>query len=112
LDSDIFSVCCDWIFSVCSDFAIKFDSQLVVKTSQNADLIKLIDESPYKDGYDNDWHHTPAQWVTFYLSNKYLISPVIQKRFQTADIYKYDNSPRGYESFESNLEKRQDPNQF
>jgi hypothetical protein len=82
-----------WSNGILSDFAIKFDSQMVVKRSDNADLINLIDESPYKDGYDNDWHYTLAQWVTFYLSNK--------KQLQTADKDEYDTSPRGYESFES-----------
>jgi hypothetical protein len=54
-----------WSNDLLSDFAIKFDSQMVVKTSDNADLINLIDESPYKDGYDSDWHYTLAQWMTF-----------------------------------------------
>jgi hypothetical protein len=81
-----------WSNGILSDFAIKFDSQMVVKTSDNADF-NLIDESPSKDGYDNDWHYTLAQWVTFYLSNK--------KQLQTADKDEYDTSLRGYESFES-----------
>ena len=98
-----------WSNDLLSDFAIKFDSQMVVKTSDNADLINLIDESPYKDGYDKDWHYTLAQWVTFYLSNKYLISPAIQKQLQTADKDDYDTSPRGYESFESKPRKKARP---
>jgi hypothetical protein len=98
-----------WSNDLLSDFAIKFDSQMVVKTSDNADLINLIDESPYKDGCDNDWHYTLAQWVTFYLSNKYLISPAIQKQLQTADKDEYDTSPRGYESFESKPRKKARP---
>jgi hypothetical protein len=98
-----------WSNEILSDFAIKFDSQMVVKTSDNADLINLIDESPYKDGYDNDWHYILAQWVTFYLSNKYLISTAIQKEFQTADKDEYDTSPRGYRSFESKPGKKARP---
>jgi hypothetical protein len=44
-----------WTSDTFSEFAIKFNSQMVVKTSEIADLIKMIDESPYKDGYDYDW---------------------------------------------------------
>jgi hypothetical protein len=90
-----------WTSDTFSEFAIKFNSQMVVKTSEFADLIKLIDESPYKDGYDYDWHYTLAQWVIFYLSNKYLISKnTRQKEFKTADKGEYDTSLRDYQSVE------------
>jgi hypothetical protein len=70
-----------WTSDTFSEFAIKFNSQMVVKTSEIADLIKLIDESPYKDGYDYDWHYTLAQWVIFYLKQ---ISDL--KKYQTKGI--------------------------
>jgi hypothetical protein len=98
-----------WSNNLLSDFAIKIDSQIIVKTSDNAELINLIDKSPYEDGYDNDWHYTLAQWVTLYLSNKYLISLAIQKQFQTTDKDDYDTSPRRYESFESKPRKQTRP---
>lgn len=54
-----------------SEFAIRFESQFVVKPSENANFDIMIDESPYKDGCNFDWRYTLAQWVIFYLSNKY-----------------------------------------
>jgi hypothetical protein len=87
-----------WSNDTFSEFAIKFNSQMVVKTSENKYLIKLIDESPYKDGYDYDWHYTLSQWVIYYLSNKYLISKnTRQKEFHTADKDEYDTSLRDYQ---------------
>ena len=64
-----------WSNDILTEFAIKFNSAIVVKTSDNPDLIlKMIDESPYKDGYDLDWHYTLSQWVIYYLANKYVVS--------------------------------------
>lgn len=64
-----------WSNDILTEFAIKFNSAIVVKTSDNPDLIiKMIDESPYKDGYDFDWHYTLSQWVIYYLANKYVVS--------------------------------------
>ena len=64
-----------WSNDILTEFAIKFKSAIVVKTSDNPDLIiKMIDESPYKDGYDFDWHYTLSQWVIYYLANKYVVS--------------------------------------
>ncbi len=64
-----------WSNDILTEFAIRFNSAIVVKTSDNPDLIlKMIDESPYKDGYDFDWHYTLSQWVIYYLANKYVVS--------------------------------------
>ena len=64
-----------WSNDILTEFAIKFNSAIVVKTSDDPDLIlKMIDESPYKDGYDLDWHYTLSQWVIYYLANKYVVS--------------------------------------
>jgi hypothetical protein len=64
-----------WSNDILTEFAIKFNSAIVVKTFDNPDLtIKMIDESPYKDGYDLDWHYTLSQWVIYYLANKYVVS--------------------------------------
>jgi hypothetical protein len=69
-----------WANDTFSEFGIQLNSELVVKTRETANLIKMIDGSPYKDGYDHQWHYTLAQWVIFYLANKYLISKVLEKR--------------------------------
>ncbi|MDQ5870297.1 MAG: hypothetical protein M3530_11310, partial [Thermoproteota archaeon] len=45
-------------------------------------VVKMIDECPYKDGYDFDWHYTLSQWVIYYLANKYatLLASKISKQ--------------------------------
>lgn len=63
-----------WSNDILSEFAIKFNSAIVVKTSNNPGMvIQMIDECPYKAGYDTDWHYTLSQWVIYYLANKYAI---------------------------------------
>lgn len=60
-----------WTDDNLSEFAIKFNSGVVAKTSNNAKLVKQIDECPYKAGFEFDWYYTLSQWVIYYLSNKY-----------------------------------------
>jgi hypothetical protein len=36
---------------------------MVVTTSNPNVMIKMIDECPYKEGYDFDWHYTLSQWI-------------------------------------------------
>ena len=63
-----------WSDNILSEFAIKFNSTVVVKTSNNPDVLtKMIDICPYKIGYEIDWHYTLSQWVIYYLANKYVI---------------------------------------
>ena len=63
-----------WSDDILSEFAIKFNSAIVVKTSNNPGVVvKMIDECPYKAGYDFDWHYTLSQWVIYYLANKYVV---------------------------------------
>ena len=49
----------------------------------------MIDECPYKEGYELDWHYTLSQWVVYYLANKYTVlidSKIsIQKEFNIRD---------------------------
>lgn len=64
-----------WSDDILSEFAIKFNSVTVATTSNNSDvLVKMIDERPYKTGYNINWYYTLSQWVIYYLANKYLIS--------------------------------------
>lgn len=64
-----------WSDNILSEFAIKFNSAIVVSTSNNSDvLVKRLDERPYKTGYDFNWYYTLSQWVIYYLANKYVIS--------------------------------------
>ena len=79
-----------WSNDTFSEFAIKFNSTIVVTTSNNSDaIVKMIDECPYKEGYDVDWRYTLSQWVVYYLANKYgvLINSKIsiQKEFNIRD---------------------------
>ena len=79
-----------WSNDIFSEFAIKFNSTSVVTTWNNSDaILKMIDECPYKEGYDVDWRYTLSQWVVYYLANKYgvLINSKIsiQKEFNIRD---------------------------
>ena len=33
----------------------------------------MIDECPYRSGYEFDWHYTLSQWVVYYLANKFTV---------------------------------------
>lgn len=50
-----------WTDDNISKFAIKFNSDVVVKPSNNGKLIKMIDKSSYNAGFDFDWHYTLSQ---------------------------------------------------
>src|SRR5437867_11819265 len=60
-----------WSDDNLSEFGIKVNSGFVANTSNNAKLVKMIDWSLYKAGYDFDWTYTLSQWVIHYLLNKY-----------------------------------------
>jgi hypothetical protein len=60
-----------WSNGNLSEFAIQFKSEFVVKTSENANFDRVIDEVPYIRGCDFDWRYSLSEWVIFYLSNKY-----------------------------------------
>lgn len=60
-----------WSNNTLSEFVIIFNSDSVAKTSLEAKCTSNIDESPYREGYDNNWSYPLSQWVVFYLSNKY-----------------------------------------
>jgi hypothetical protein len=56
-----------------TEFAIKFNSIIVVTTSNNPGAMVKIDECPYRSGYEFDWHYTLSQWVVYYLANKFTL---------------------------------------
>jgi len=60
-----------WTDDTISEFAIIYRSQIVISTKEHAQFSKMIDESPFRDGYDLNWGHTLSHWVVFYLANKY-----------------------------------------
>ena len=79
-----------WSNDNLTEFAIKFNSIFQVNSSNNPGaLVKMIDECPYKEGYDVDWRYTLSQWVVYYLANKYAVlinSKIsVQKEFNTRD---------------------------
>jgi hypothetical protein len=48
-----------WSNDVLTEFTIKFNSVIAVTTSNNPDtIVKMIDECPYKPGYEFDWHYS------------------------------------------------------
>ena len=52
-------------------------------------MVKMIDECPYRAGYEFDWHYTLSQWVVYYLANKFTAlldsKTSIQKEFNIRD---------------------------
>lgn len=60
-----------WTDDTISEFAIIYRSRVVIRTKENVQFTKKIDESPYTEGYEINWGHTLSQWVVFYLANKY-----------------------------------------
>ena len=63
-----------WSNDVLTEFTIKFNSVIVVTTSNNPDtIVKMIDECPYRPGYEFDWHYTLSQWVVYFLANKFTV---------------------------------------
>ena len=55
-----------------TDFAMKFNSIFEVTTS-DPETMTVIDECPYRSGYEFDWHYTLSQWVVYYLANKFTV---------------------------------------
>ena len=62
-----------WSDDKLPEFSIKFESSVVATTSNPEVMIKMIDECPYKEGYDFDWHYTLSQWIVYYLANKFTV---------------------------------------
>jgi hypothetical protein len=72
-----------------TEFTIKLNSVTVVTTSNNPDTMTKIDECPYRSGYEFDWHYTLAQWVVYFLANKFAAladsKSSLQKEFDIRD---------------------------
>jgi len=63
-----------WSDERLTEFTIKLNSVTVVTTSNNTDTTdKMIDQCPYRPGYEFDWHYTLSQWVVYYLANKFTV---------------------------------------
>ena len=77
-----------WSNDSLAEFAIKFNSIFEVTTSDDPETMTMIDECPYRSGYEFDWHYTLSQWVVYFLTNKFtasLDSKIIQKEFNIPD---------------------------
>ena len=78
-----------WSNDILTEFAIKFNSIIVVTTSNNLDAMGKIDICPYRPGYEFDWHYTLSQWVVYYLANKFTVlldsKRSLQKEFNIRD---------------------------
>lgn len=64
-----------WTDDTSTEFAIFLDSNIVIKTNQDVQFTKKIDESVCMQGYSYDWKHTLSQWVSFLFGNKYQLAP-------------------------------------
>ena len=78
-----------WSNDILTEFAIKFNSIIVVTTSNNLDAMGKIDVCPYRPGYEFDWHYTLSQWVVYFLANKFTAlldsKTSVQKEFNIRD---------------------------
>jgi len=78
-----------WSNDILTEFAIKFNSIIVVTTSNNLDAMGKIDVCPYRPGYEFDWHYTLSQWVVYFLANKFTAlmdsKSSLQKEFDIRD---------------------------
>ena len=80
-----------WTDDSFSEFGIRLNSETVVTTRQDANLIKLIDNTKYDISYDRQWQHTLAQWTIFYLANRHLTSKFSKKtKFKFVPIDQID----------------------
>ena len=62
-----------WSNDSLTEFDIKFNSIFEVTTSGDPETMTMIDECPYRSGYEFDWHYTLSQWVVYYLANKFTV---------------------------------------
>jgi|SRR6476659_707166 len=60
-----------WSNDSFTEFAIKFNSIFEVTTSDDPETMTMIDECPYRSGYEFDWRYTLSQWVVYFLANKF-----------------------------------------
>ena len=78
-----------WSNDRLTEFIIKFNSIIVVTTSNNFEAMRKINEYLYRPGYEFDWHYTLSQWVVYYLANKFTAlldsKTSIQKEFNIRD---------------------------
>ena len=93
-----------WSNDSLTEFAIKFNSVFEVTTSNDPEtMTKMIDEFPYRSGYEIDWHYTLSQWVVYYLANKFTVlltsKTSIQKEFNIPD----DDDNEIYNSYNVSL---------
>jgi hypothetical protein len=72
-----------------TEFAIKFNSIFEMTTSDDPETITMIDECPYRSGYEFDWRYTLSQWVVYFLANKFTAlldsKTFLQKEFNIPD---------------------------
>jgi len=78
-----------WSSDDLTEFSIKFNSTIVVTTSDDHETMSKVDECPYRSGYEIDWHYTLSQWVVYYLANKFTVflnsKTLIPKEFNIRD---------------------------
>ena len=78
-----------WSNDSLTEFAIKFNSIFEVTTSDDPETMTMIDECPYRPGYEIDWHYTLSQWVVYFLANKFTVlldsKTSVQKEFNIRD---------------------------
>lgn len=59
-----------WTDETNTEFAIFLEnSHYLIRTNQVGKYTRMVDESPYVDGYSYDWKYTLSQWVSYHFGN-------------------------------------------
>jgi hypothetical protein len=61
-----------WTNDTSSEFEIIYDHRILVRTKEDVNYDRMIDETDWVAAFDHDWGYTLSQWVPFYFSNKFL----------------------------------------
>jgi hypothetical protein len=59
-----------WTDDSSSEFAIFLNSNYVIRTNQEVNYTKMVDESVCLQGFNYDWKHTLSQWVSYIFGNQ------------------------------------------
>ena len=65
-----------WTDETNMEFAIFVEnSHYVVRTNQQGNYTRMVDESPYVDQYSYDWKCTLSQWISYHFGNQLQVLP-------------------------------------
>jgi hypothetical protein len=90
-----------WAYETNMEFAIFVEnSHYVVRTNQQGNYTRMVDESPYVDQYSYDWKCTLSQWVSYHFGNQLQVLPYNLDRsvihlFEVSDIEEEEEEKNG-----------------